>query len=110
MTLLRRLIVAACREWKDYRRDKVPAGTSEAGATWDYLIEDLASRILWEDGDYEMAADFIDEEPEERMAKMAAMGIAPDYFIDIAPDPTDAELESIRCELMELTGRVGGKP
>jgi hypothetical protein len=107
-TQLRRLIIATCREWKDYRRYKFPAESSKDAEQWDYLLEDLANRILWEDGDYAMAAEFIDKEPEEFRAKMAMMGIDPDYFVDIAPDPTDEQLELIRGELMELTGRVSG--
>ncbi|SIN69369.1 hypothetical protein SAMN05444166_0170 [Singulisphaera sp. GP187] len=109
VTLLRRRILAACRECRGFGGARPPAETSRKGETWESLLETLASRILWDDGDYDMAADFIDEEPEERRAKMALMGIAPDYFVDIAPDPTDEELETIRADLRELTGRVGGK-
>jgi hypothetical protein len=109
-TELRRLIIAACREWKEYRRYKFPAESSKDAEKWDYLLEDLANRILWEDGDYAMAAEFIDEEPEEFRAKMAMMGIDPDYFVDIAPDPTDEELETIRRQSRGLAGRVTGNP
>lgn len=64
-----------------------------------YLRNELSVEIDIED-------DIRRHEPEERVAKMAMMGIAPDYFLEIAPDPTDAEQESIRGGLMELTGRA----
>ena len=37
------------------------------------------------------------------------MGIADDYYTDIAPDPTDEQLESIRRTLRSLCGRTEPK-
>jgi hypothetical protein len=74
---------------------------------WTFLIDRMANRILWDDGDYEMEDDFIDDDPRLSRAKMQIMGIPDDYFTAIAPDPTDDELVEIRQQLAELCGRPG---
>jgi hypothetical protein len=78
-----------------------PSPTSSKLDAWELLIEILEGTILW-DADYEEAAIFMDTPPEERDDLRKCMGISDDYFLDIAPDPTDAELEDVRRSLTEL--------
>jgi len=82
-----------------------PAADSVDMEEWTFLIDYLANRILWEDGDYEMGDDFMDADPVESGLRKEMMGIADDYYTVIAPDPTDKELEAIRKQLRKLTGR-----
>jgi hypothetical protein len=84
-----------------------PAVDSTDLEEWKFLIDRMANRILWDDGDYEMEDDFIDDDPRLSRAKMQIMGIPDDYFTAIAPDPTDDELVEIRQQLAELCGRPG---
>ena len=82
-----------------------PAVDSGSMDDWAYLIDYLANRILWDDGDYEMGDEFLDAEPSEREAKMTMMGIDDDYYTAIAPDPTEEELRVIRRQLRAVCGR-----
>ena len=82
-----------------------PDVTSEDAEEWEFLVDCLANRILWEDGDYEAGDDFLDADPTEGRARMAMLGIADDYYTDIAPDPTDEQLEPVRRTLRSLCGR-----
>jgi hypothetical protein len=82
-----------------------PAVDSADFDDWEFLVDGLANRILWEDGDYEMGDAFMDAAPSESRARMHVMGIADDYYTAIAPDPTDEELEHIRRLLRSVTGR-----
>ena len=71
---------------------------------WEFLIDYLADRILWE-ADYEMTDVFLDADPSESEMRMGLMGIAEDYYTAITPDPTDQQLEPIRRRLRWLCGR-----
>jgi hypothetical protein len=64
----------------------------------------LSSRIFW-DADFDMGQHFLDAEPEECRVKLQEMGIDPDYFLAVAPDPPDEQLDQIRQQLLQLTGR-----
>jgi hypothetical protein len=46
---------------------------------------------------------FLDAAPDESRAVMQEMGIQPDYFTEIAPDPNDGELDKAREILRRLT-------
>jgi hypothetical protein len=81
-----------------------PSVDSDDVDDWEFLIECLANRILWE-GDYEMSDVFLDADPSEGAMRMGLMGIAEDYYTAIAPDPTDQQLEAIRRRLRWLCGR-----
>ncbi len=72
---------------------------------WEVLVDCLADRILWADEDYEMGDAFLDADPSEGRARMDMMGIADDYYTEIAPDPTDEQLKLIRRLLRSLCGR-----
>jgi hypothetical protein len=82
-----------------------PDATSEDADEWESLVDCLANRILWEDGDYEAGDDFLDADPAEGRVMMAMLGIVDDYYTDIAPDPTDEQLGPIRRTLRSLCGR-----
>jgi hypothetical protein len=84
-----------------------PSADSESMDDWEYLIEYLANRILWEDGDYEMGDAFLDADPSEREIKMTLMGIDEDYYTAIAPDPTNEELGVIRQQLRAVCSGPG---
>lgn len=68
---------------------------------WTILVECLAARILWDD-DWAMESEFADATPETNRRLKAHLGIEDDYFIDIAPDPTDQQLSAIRDRLAAL--------
>jgi hypothetical protein len=82
-----------------------PAADSDDLDEWEFLLDCLASQILWDGGDYKMGDNFMDADPRESRAKMAMMGIAHDYYTAIAPDPTEKELVVIRQQLRRLCGR-----
>jgi hypothetical protein len=75
--------------------------------TWSTIVDLLSEQILW-DYDFAMGDRFLDSDPEESRAMMQELGIQPDYFTEIAPDPGDSELETAREILRKLTGR--GQP
>jgi hypothetical protein len=81
-----------------------PEAESKDDEAWESIVESLAERVLW-DGDYAMSAEFIDLPPEAARAKARMLRIDPGYFRDIPPDPTDAELATIRGTLARLCGR-----
>lgn len=98
----RRLVLAACRETR-CRKGRLPRATSKDLELWEELIlEDLENRILWDDGDHDMAGAFLDLEPERARLKLAMCQIDEEYFTAIAPDPTDEELPAIRAVLRDL--------
>jgi hypothetical protein len=70
---------------------------------WQDLIDSISEAILW-DRDYDEAESFLDDEPELRDLKYAAMGIRADYFTAVAPNPTDKEMKSVRRQLRQLCG------
>lgn len=86
-----------------------PEVTSSDLGPWEDLIECLSNRILWEDGDYDMADEFLDLDPDEARTRMGLMRIEADYYTAIPPDPSDAELDGVRETLRALCGR-GGPP
>jgi hypothetical protein len=81
-----------------------PSIGSDHVEDWEFLIDCLANRILWE-ADYEMSDIFLDADPSESEMRLGLMGITKDYYTAIAPDPTDEQLEPIRRRLRWLCGR-----
>jgi hypothetical protein len=100
----RRLILEACREGEAGEGEPLPEATCDDLGEWGVLVECLSSRILWDD-DYQMGGEFLDVDPEEARARMKALGIADDYYLAPAPDPTAEQLEQARRTLRQLTGR-----
>jgi hypothetical protein len=122
----RALIVGACRaalkpEAKKSRKPQavddegafeswwegpLPDESSEDVEKWELVVEWLSSRVLWDDGDYEREGDFLDADPETSGARKALLGIDEGYFADVAPDPTDSQLEAIRQTLRDVCERA----
>ncbi|MCD0460517.1 hypothetical protein [Roseiconus lacunae] len=73
---------------------------------WQWLIECLADRILW-DRDFDLVEEMIDAPPERAAAMRAALGITPGYYTAIAPDPTETQIDTLFDSLQK---RTGGKP
>jgi hypothetical protein len=82
-----------------------PEVTSEDADDWEFIVECLSNRILWCDGDHLAGDKYLDIDPAEARARMEMLGIAVNYYTDIAPDPTDEQLEPIRRTLRSLCGR-----
>lgn len=100
---IRRLVLAACRELEPEWRP-LPRLSSKDVDRWSDLVDGLADRILWMDRDYALDDLMLDANPARRRAVLKRMNIPQDYFIDVAPDPTDAELAEVRVTLRELCG------
>lgn len=83
---------------------EAPAVDSKNTDDWEFLVDDLANRILWEDRDYEAGHHFMDVDPLEADLKKELLGIQDEYYTDVVPDPTDAEIEEIRQTLRTLCG------
>ena len=93
-------------------REKVVAAREEAGGEeiplsncddpeeWNIEVDSLAEAILW-DADYDDENLFIDQGPEKAKALMTLAGISNNYFLAIADDLKDGEIE---MKLRELRG------
>lgn len=68
---------------------------------WDCKLEGYSEKIQW-DSDFEMADQFLDMPPQEARKKMQLMGIDPEYFLTIAPEPTSEQLNKARQTLSRL--------
>ena len=69
--------------------DEYPTVDSDDTEEWDFLIQSLADRIIW-DHDYQMTA-IQDAAPEQSEYARTVMGIAEDYFTWIPPDLKESE-------------------
>jgi hypothetical protein len=68
---------------------------------WSPLVEALWGTVL-EDCDFDMVDEFLDMPPAEAAARKKQMNINPEYFTEIAPDPTPTRILAIREELSRL--------
>ncbi|QDT62152.1 hypothetical protein SV7mr_46990 [Stieleria bergensis] len=99
------------------RETRIPAYDAETGEvvsdfdvdvnctdpdSWNWLIDSLADRVLC-DRDYEMVNVLIDAPPEDAKVMREALGIDADYYIAIAPDPSDQQIDVLFDSLMEMT-------
>jgi hypothetical protein len=73
---------------------------------WRRIVESLADRVLW-DRDFELVNEMIDAPPEKATALRAALGIQPGYYVAIAPDPTEHQIDALFRSIDEL---VRSKP
>jgi hypothetical protein len=86
-----------------------PEASSEDVDEWEFLVvECLANRILWADGDHESGPAFLDSDPAVSRYFMNALGIAENYYTAVAPDPTDEQLDSVRRTLRDVCGGLEG--
>ena len=91
-------------------REKVVAAREEAGGEeipssccddmdeWNIEVDSLAEAILW-DADYDDENLFIDQGPETSKALMTMAGIGEDYYVAIADDLEEGEIETRLTEL-----------
>ena len=108
-TSFRALVSQACRELTEGEDDiDWPADSCDDMEEWDFCMEILHDGILW-DTDYIGEENYIDLPPEASEALKQCMGVAPEYFSAIAPDPTPAQLEVLSEELELLCLEAYGK-
>jgi hypothetical protein len=120
-SVVRALVLAAIRElsseWdespepgyededEEEAQQSLPEPNCEDMQRWDDLLDELMDRVLWGDRDFDEEELFLDIDPKRGRQLKRLLSIAEDYFTDVAPEPTDAELASIRSRLRELCGR-----
>lgn len=93
------MIRNACRETGIF--DDLPEVDDDSFEDWDLLLECLEGRLLW-DSDWAMDEQ-LDADPEAGGSVKALLGIDPDYFVDVPPEPSDAEADRLLAELRALT-------
>lgn len=103
-TYWRTIVLAAARE-ADEIEVRLPRPTSKARGEWEELISDLAEALIW-DLDWEMADTLTDLDPEAARSVKQFLTIDDDYYVEIAPDPSDEELEKIRELLRRITNQA----
>lgn len=81
--------------------DDIPSVADNRKTAWWNLIDQLASRILW-DRDFELINCFLDADPEESHQRRRLLGIDEDYFTRVAPDPRLEDLETLVDETRDL--------
>ncbi|MCC9599176.1 hypothetical protein LOC67_01290 [Stieleria sp. JC731] len=107
-------VIGANRQTELFPSDRITLEANESSAVedllpectevdrWQWLVECLADRILW-DRDFDLVEEMIDAPPERAAAMRAALGITPEYYTAIAPDPTDTQIDSLFESLRQLT-------
>jgi hypothetical protein len=99
----RRLLLAAFLTTKYDKSEPIPNETCADLDEWTILLECMEQEILW-DNDFEADA-HADLDPTTAARVKADLGIDPDYFSAIPPDPRESELDAIRARLRRRTGR-----
>jgi hypothetical protein len=76
---MKRLRTRLAREENEDDEDaydwSAPPADSVNMEKWEFVLGFLANRILWDDGDYDIKDDFVDDNPRLSRAKMELMGI-----------------------------------
>jgi hypothetical protein len=98
-TSWRRLVLEAAHE-QDVS-ENLPEVQCDDPDEWEWVIESLADRVLW-DQDYALTA-ALDATPEKRRQLQEALGVAADYFTDVPPDPPEAQINLYIDALRGLT-------
>ena len=80
----------------------VPAVSSTNLADWEYFVEALADRVLW-DRDFEMEYLTADLDPDRAHFVRSICGISDDYYSHVADDPPPNQLGNLHRKLHELT-------
>ena len=100
----RELTIATRRELDRLHQDEtpeLPTIGSDDVETWEYLTEGLADEILW-DRDFEMGYLVEDEDPDNAQVLKQILDIGDNYYTDVSPDPTDAQLVEIEERLARI--------
>jgi hypothetical protein len=100
-TYWRGLVRSALEPGQSPVDDPLPDATCNDLSEWNCLVESLADGILWDD-DWQDESFIMDAPPELAAARRRRLAIAEDYYTDIAPDPTAAELAAAKEALAEL--------
>lgn len=95
----RELVLAACQE---RGMEELLDPESNDLDEWEVLVDCLADAVLW-DEDWKSADELLDADPTASRAVKKLLGIDPDYYIAIPPDPTDEEMKGISTTLRGLT-------
>ena len=82
-------------------QNEVPAALDNDKKVWSDIIDQLASRILW-DRDFELIHCFLDADPEQTSQRRRLLGIEHDYFTRVVPDPRLEELDALVDEIRGL--------
>jgi hypothetical protein len=96
----RRLILAAFVEDGAPSDYPLPAIECRDQGEWDLLIGCLSDYVLW--GDDWADEEIMDADPETARERKRRFGINDDYYLAVAPDPTDSELDVARDTLKHL--------
>ena len=97
------LVLAACRETGIF--DDLSEVDDDSSDDWDLLLECLEGRLLW-DSDWEMDEQ-LDADPDAAGSVKDFLGIDRDYFVDVPPEPSDAEADRLLAALRSLTRMAG---
>lgn len=81
--------------------ERLPDPESRDREEWNFLIECLEGNVLW-DNDFEVD-NRLDASPELSRHLKSGLGISDDYYVAVAPDPSDKEAERQLEELHDLT-------
>jgi hypothetical protein len=108
-TFWRKRASAAWKEANHSRRAAVGVRSDDYEA-WDFLVISAMEEAILGDKDYGLCHVFLDADPAVAHAYMRLMDIRDDYFLALAPDPTEEQLAEIRRTLRELTGYPGPQP
>lgn len=80
----------------------VPTATCKDMSQWDFLVDSLADRILF-DRDFELAGTFLDAEPAKAAALKQILGIKDDYYTDVSGDANPDQIEKMICSIRALS-------
>ncbi len=80
---------------------ELPAPDGSDMDEWEYLLDVVRSRILW-DIDFMGVETVLDVVPPIAHQHREMLGIERDYFIAVPPDPKESELPGLRQRLREL--------
>lgn len=94
-----REVVIAAREEKGV--EEIPEATCDDPGEWDMEIQGVTDYILW-DRDYEDGALHLDKPPEKSEALRTFARISEDYYLAIADDLSDDQVEETYKALREL--------
>lgn len=99
----RRMVVDALHELADEPADvdEVPTAVCRDLDVWEDSVDQMVSAILW-DRDFEMADGFLDQDPVVSKQRRELLGIDPDYFIDVSPDPHPIEARKLVRETRDI--------
>jgi len=101
----RKLIIAAREETGG---EELPDPTCDDLDEWDLQIQELTDVVLW-DADYGDGELYLDKPPEESEVLRAITGIPQEYFLTIADDLSDEQIEAKLSELRKVCRSVIGK-